>query len=309
MNIVLLVAVAAGALIGIGVGAGRGRVGALRTRSWPTRSPLLDERTAHHFTHRPRADPVPTARRGGGCAAGCWRWCGGCRWSVADRRPRLLGLVRGPLPARPARPPRPAYAAAGPVLAVTAARARCRAAGRGAGRVHPARRRWSAGPGYARRVRDRAEEPAIELRYALVAYLTPGRAAAPRRRRGGHRAARCPRELLDDSWAMRRLADQLELAERGRADALGRAAPVRHPDRARRARPTCPRSPPPPARTAARSSTPSWPAPTALNDELLADAHAAANRATGQMSTPGALQVFLIAAWVLYPAALALLTA
>ena len=45
-----------------------------------------------------------------------------------------------------------------------------------------------------------------------------------------------------------------------------------------------------------------------LRDELLADEHAAAHRASGQMSTPGALQVFLIAAWVLYPAAVALLS-
>ena len=46
-----------------------------------------------------------------------------------------------------------------------------------------------------------------------------------------------------------------------------------------------------------------------LNDELLADEHADSHRASAQMSTPGAVQVFLIAAWVLYPAALALLNA
>ena len=45
-----------------------------------------------------------------------------------------------------------------------------------------------------------------------------------------------------------------------------------------------------------------------LRDELLADEHAGAHRASGQMSTPGALQVFLIATWVLYPAAVALLS-
>jgi hypothetical protein len=45
-----------------------------------------------------------------------------------------------------------------------------------------------------------------------------------------------------------------------------------------------------------------------LRDGLLADEHSAAHRASGQMSTPGALQVFLIAAWVLYPAAVALLS-
>ena len=44
-----------------------------------------------------------------------------------------------------------------------------------------------------------------------------------------------------------------------------------------------------------------------LRDELLADEHADAHRASGQMSTPGALQVFLIAAWVLFPAGTALL--
>ena len=44
-----------------------------------------------------------------------------------------------------------------------------------------------------------------------------------------------------------------------------------------------------------------------LRDELLADEHADAHRASGQMSTPGAVQVFLIAAWVLFPAGIALL--
>jgi len=46
-----------------------------------------------------------------------------------------------------------------------------------------------------------------------------------------------------------------------------------------------------------------------LRDELLADENTTANRASGQMSTPGALQVFLIAAWMLFPAATALLSA
>lgn len=44
-----------------------------------------------------------------------------------------------------------------------------------------------------------------------------------------------------------------------------------------------------------------------LGDELLSDEHADAHRASGQMSTPGALQVFLIAALVLFPAGIALL--
>ena len=116
-----------------------------------------------------------------------------------------------------------------------------------------------------------------------------------------------PARLLDDSWAMRRIADQLELAERGGlmpweglrrfgteidldelTDLSTIAATAGHDGGAVI------------DTLLARADS--------LNDELLADAHAAANRATGQMSTPGALQVFLIAAWVLYPAATALLT-
>ena len=85
--------------------------------------------------------------------------------------------------------------------------------------------------------------------YALVAYLTQ----VSLLRRGGAGVATAlavPARLLDDSWAMRRIADQLELAERGRADALGRAAPVRHQIDLDES-PTCPRSPRPPDTTAA----------------------------------------------------------
>ena len=298
MNIVELVAVAAGALVGIGVAL----VVAGSVRAHPVLADALaalDERTAHHFT----PDPDPAWSTGRRLRRGLLAVVRRLPLVVPDRDLRLLGWSRdryllGRIGAAAA------YAAAGPVLAVTllvvdAALPVVVPAGFSllGGLVG-----WS---GYARRVRDRAEDARDQLRHALVAYLTQ----VSLLRRGGAGVATAlavPARLLDDSWAMRRIADQLELAERGGlmpweglrrfgteidldelTDLSTIAATAGHDGGAVI------------DTLLARADS--------LNDELLADAHAAANRATGQMSTPGALQVFLIAAWVLYPAATALL--
>ncbi|MDN5914220.1 MAG: hypothetical protein L0I76_03785 [Pseudonocardia sp.] len=159
--------------------------------------------------------------------------------------------------------------------------------------------------GHSRRVIARADDARIQLRSALVAYLQQ----VGLLRRGGagvSTALTVPGTLLADSWAMRRLRDELELAqmagdmpweglrrfgERVEVDELADlsaiAAAAGH-DGATVV-----------GTLLARAES--------LSDELLADEHADANRASGQMSTPGALQVFLIAAWVLFPAGTALL--
>ena len=161
--------------------------------------------------------------------------------------------------------------------------------------------------GHARRIRDRAERARLELRYALVAYLQQ----VGLLRRGGAGVAtalRVPAQLLDRNWAMRRLRRELDLAERaglmpweglrrfgahievGELDDLSSIAATAGQDGGAIIDTVLARA-------------------ESLNDELLADEHADAHRASAQMSTPGAVQVFLIAAWVLYPAALALLNA
>ena len=161
--------------------------------------------------------------------------------------------------------------------------------------------------GHARRTRERADRARLELRYALVAYLHQ----VGLLRRGGAGVAtalRVPAELLDRNWAMRRLRRELDLAERAglmpweglrrfgahiqvsELDDLSSIAATAGQDGGAVIDTVLARA-------------------EALNDELLADEHAAAHRASAQMSTPGAIQVFLIAAWVLYPAALALLNA
>lgn len=161
--------------------------------------------------------------------------------------------------------------------------------------------------GEARRTRDRAEYARLELRYALVAYLQQ----VGLLRRGGAGVAtalRVPAELLDRNWAMRRLRRELDLAERAGLmpwEGLRRFAAHVQIDELDDLSTI--------ARTAGQDGGAIIDTVLAraesLNDELLADEHADAHRASGQMSTPGAVQVFLIAAWVLYPAALALLNA
>jgi tight adherence protein C len=162
---------------------------------------------------------------------------------------------------------------------------------------------WS---GYARRVVDRAYLARTEMRFALVAFLQQ----VSLLRRGGagvSTALTVPARLLGDSWAMRRLRDELELAQHAGQmpwEGLRRfGAQIDLPDLADLSAI---------AATAgqdggavvgtllARAES--------LRDELLADEHADAHRASGQLSTPGALQVFVIAAWVLYPAGVALLS-
>jgi hypothetical protein len=159
--------------------------------------------------------------------------------------------------------------------------------------------------GHARRVRDRADRARDQLRSALVAYLQQ----VSLLRRGGagvSTALTVPGTLLADSWAIRRLRDELELSERAgempweglrrfgeRIDVdeladLSAIAAVAGQDGASVV-----------GTLLARAES--------LSDELLSDEHADARRASGQMSTPGALQVFLIAAWVLFPAGTALL--
>jgi hypothetical protein len=162
---------------------------------------------------------------------------------------------------------------------------------------------WS---GHARRIADRAHRARTELRFALVAFLQQ----VSLLRCGGAGVATAltvPARLLGDSWAMRRLRDELELAQHAGQmpwEGLRRfGAQIDLPDLADLSAI---------AATAgqdggavvgtllARAES--------LRDELLADEHADAHRASGQLSTPGALQVFVIAAWVLYPAAFALLS-
>jgi Flp pilus assembly protein TadB len=160
--------------------------------------------------------------------------------------------------------------------------------------------------GHARRVRDRADDAREQLRSALVAYLQQ----VSLLRRGGagvSTALTVPGRLLAESWPMRRLRDELELAERAGDmpwDGLRRFGERIDIDEL--------------TDLSAIAATAGQDGATvvgtllaraeSLRDELLADEHTEANRASGQMSTPGALQVFLIAAWVLFPAGTALLT-
>ena len=159
---------------------------------------------------------------------------------------------------------------------------------------------------YGRRTRDRADDVREQLRHVLVAYLQQ----VSLLRRGGAGIATAlglPPQLLDDSEAMRRIGRELGLAERAGLmpweglRRLGAQIDVSELDDLSTIAETAGHDGGAVIDTLlARAES--------LNDELLADAHAAANRATGQMSTPGAIQVFLIAAWVLYPAAAALLS-
>ncbi|MHA6783181.1 hypothetical protein ACVGOW_19605 [Pseudonocardia saturnea] len=159
--------------------------------------------------------------------------------------------------------------------------------------------------GHARRIRDRANDARDQLRSALVAYLQQ----VSLLRRGGagvSTALTLPGQLLADNWTMRRLRDELELAQRcgempweglrrfgERVDIdeltdLSAIAATAGQDGAAVV-----------GTLLARAAS--------LGDELRSDEHADAHRASGQMSTPGALQVFLIAVWVLFPAGTALL--
>lgn len=159
--------------------------------------------------------------------------------------------------------------------------------------------------GHARRIRDRADDARDELRSALVSYLQQ----VGLMRKGGagvSTALTLPGLLLADSWAMRRLRDELDLAQRaGEMPWEGlrrfgeRVAVDELTDLSAIAATAGQDGATVVGTLLARAQS--------LRDELLADEHAAANRASGRMSTPGALQVFLIAAWILFPAGMALL--
>ena len=154
--------------------------------------------------------------------------------------------------------------------------------------------------GYARDVRRRAEDARQEMRYAIVAYLQQVgllRTAGA----GATTALTLPAQLLTDSWAMRRIRAQLELADRSGEmpwEGLRRFGEEVEVTELQDLSTI--------AETAGQEGGAVIDTLLAradgLRDELLADELADANRASGQMSTPGALQVFLIAAWVMYPA-------
>lgn len=159
--------------------------------------------------------------------------------------------------------------------------------------------------GATRRLRSRADDRRDEMRYALVAYLQQ----VSLLRRGGAGVATAlqePTHQLGAGWAMQRIAHHLEIATRsGRMPwhGLGRLAQeIDLPELDDLA-------------DIARSAGDDGGAvidtllarAESLSDELRADARADANRASVRLSTPGALQTFLVAAWVLYPAMTTLL--
>jgi tight adherence protein C len=197
------------------------------------------------------------------------------------------------------------YAAVGPVLAAVTV-----VTGSGFGFVVPgaftvigALVGWT---GVRRRVEQRADAARNELRFTLVSYLQQ----VSLLRQGGAGVATAlsvPAQVLGDGWAMRRLADELALAERGGLmpweglRRFGHQVGVRELDDLSAIAASAGQDGGAVIDTLlARAES--------LRDELLADEHAEAHRASGQMSTPGALQVFLISAWVLYPAGVALLS-
>ena len=160
--------------------------------------------------------------------------------------------------------------------------------------------------GVARSVRGRAQDAREQLRFALVSFLQQ----AGLLRQGGAGVATAlalPARLLADGWAMRRIADELVVAERAGQmpwEGLRRFGQQVGVDELTDLSAIAAGA----GQDGAAVVDTLLKRAESLRDELLADEHAAAHRASGQMSTPGALQVFLIAAWVLYPAAVALLS-
>ena len=159
--------------------------------------------------------------------------------------------------------------------------------------------------GAARSVRARAEDAREELRFALVSFLQQ----AGLLRQGGAGVATAlslPARLLADGWAMRRIADELAIAERAGQmpwEGLRRFGEQVGVDELTDLSAIAAGA----GQDGAAVVDTLLKRAESLRDQLLADEHATAHRASGQMSTPGALQVFLIATWVLYPAAVALL--
>ncbi|GAA4549598.1 type II secretion system protein [Pseudonocardia xishanensis] len=159
---------------------------------------------------------------------------------------------------------------------------------------------WTGWSSAARRVRLRADARRDELRHALVTYLQ--QVSLLRRAGAGVVTAfRGPAELLTTTWAFTQIGHHLEMAERaGRMpwDGLQRLSEeIDLPeldDISAIARSAGSDGGAVIETLLARADT--------LEDELRSDAHAAANRASVRMNTPGAVQVFLITAWVLVPA-------
>ena len=228
-------------------GAGCGRVGALRIPILADALAALDERPP--TLHRP--DPAPDVGVDGAAAAaaGCWRVlrrCCGCAAAARGglRPTRLLDLTGSSGPDRH----RGGLCGGRAGARGLPARRGCGAAGGGSGRVQPARRAGRVerlrppcpGPGRGR-PRSAASRPG--------GLPDPGQPAAPRRA-GVATALAVPAGC--STTAGRCAGSPSARARRTRrADALGGAAPVRHRNRPRDS-PTCPRSPPPPATTAAR---------------------------------------------------------
>ena len=147
--------------------------------------------------------------------------------------------------------------------------------------------------GAARSVRARAEDAREELRFALVSFLQQ----AGLLRQGGAGVATAlslPARLLADGWAMRRIADELAVAERAGQmpwEGLRRFGEHIGVDELTDLSAIAAGA----GQDGAAVVDTLLERAESLRDELLADEHAAAHRASGQMSTPGALQVFLIA--------------
>jgi tight adherence protein C len=158
---------------------------------------------------------------------------------------------------------------------------------------------------YTRRIEQRADAMREEMRATIVSYLQQ----VSLLRHGGAGVATAltlPARLLNDSWAMRRIRQELDLAEHAGEmpwDGLRRLAD--HTDVTELADLSSI------AATAGQDGGAVIETLLAraesLHDELLADQHADAHRASGQMGTPGALLAALISGWILYPACVALL--
>lgn len=297
MNGYLVLAATAGALLGVGVAV----VIAAFVPAHPRLADALaalDERT----TRRP--SPSAGGPRSARLIPALASWLEQLPGAIPDTDLDLLGVDRDQFLIHRAGTAL-AYAAAGPVLGATLA-----VLDAGIGFTVPAGFSlagavvgWSSA---GRAASTRAERGRMEMRFALVSYLQQ----VSLLRYGGAGVATAlsvPARLLSDSWAMRRLRDELDLAERAGempwegirrfgeridltelADVSSIAATAGQDGGAVV------------ATLLARAES--------LRDELLADEQSDANRASGQLSTPGAVQVFVTVAWILYPVAMALLS-
>ncbi|MFC4945822.1 hypothetical protein [Pseudonocardia sp. GCM10023141] len=296
MNGYLVLAISAGAVLGLGV--------AIMIAAFMPSHPRLGDALAalDERLHRPPLSK--SAPRSTWLVSLLVPWLRQLPGAVMDADLELLGIERDRFLLHRAGTAL-AYAVAGPVLGATLA-----VLDAGIGFTVPAVFSiagavvgWnSAGAA----VGTRAERGRMEMRFALVSYLQQ----VSLLRFGGAGVATAltvPARLLSDSWAMRRLHDELDLAERagempwegirrfGQRIDLTELADVSSI-----------------AATAGQDGgavvTTLLARAESLRDELLADEQADANRASGQLSTPGAVQVFVTVAWVLYPVAMALLT-